>query len=157
MQQLTPHQYKPFTHTINGIPLIIYAVKNNNDLHDIAPTQQAVCNYLDMVYKANSERLERGLYHIIFTWNRAGLFMTDVWIHQQNMSDAVAGKTTLEACVVFKGTQPYVAAGIASENTLVTLGREQEHAWRSATLESYLNRHESMPDFPEGYAPEEVY
>lgn len=157
MRRLEPHQYLPFNYVEGDIKLIVYPIKTAEDLHSLLPDQAAIKAHLDALYTAQSDSLERGLYHIVFVWNRHGQLMTDVWVYQRNMIDSIGGETAIEVCLTFQGTTPYAPAGIASENTLVTMGREQEHRWKFDAFEEYLDRNKSLPDFPKGYAPNENY
>jgi hypothetical protein len=157
MRQLEPHQYIPFNHVEGNIDLIVYPIITADDLHILLPQQTDIQTHLHKLYVAQSDKLDRGVYHIVFIWNRHGQLMTDIWVYQRNMIDSIGGETSIESCLTFQDITLYTPAGIASENTLVTMGREQEHRWKFDTLQEYLDRSKSLPDFPEGYIPNKKY
>lgn len=158
MKKLIPHQYKPFNYSVNDLPLIIYPIKSANDLHSILTNRNAIQQHLNTLYKKHDEVLVRGVFHVVFIWVWRGLLMTDIWIQQRNtLGEDVNEEIGIEKCITFKGIDEYSPVGIASGNTMVTLGREQEHRWKFDSLEEYLDRSKSMPDFPDGFAPVEEF
>lgn len=158
MQTLQPHQYKPFNHVINTIPLIIYPIKHTTDkIRAVVPDKESIKKRLEALYAAQGEHLMVGIYHIVFVWEWGGYLMTDVWIYRQSFFDPDYSKTSLDFCKVFKDLAPEAVTGLASEYTLVTLGREQEHRWKFDSLEEYLDRSKTLPVFPEGFAPTEDF
>lgn len=158
MEAIVPHQYKPFNHRIGDLPLIIYPVKNTNDLHAIVPDKEAIKRHLDELYGEHDDALSRGRFHIIFVWAWRGLLMTDVWVQQPNTMGAdIGGIMGIDRCLTFKGYELYSPVGIASDNSVVVIGREQEHRWKFDALSDYLDRSQSMPGFPEGFAPVEEF
>lgn len=155
MKNITPRQYKPFNHRIGDIPLIIYPIVG---LHTLVANKTALTQHLDALYQKQDETIGRGRFHIVFVWEWHGLVMTDIWIQQINtLSPDVGGEIGIEKCVTFKGYEQYIPVGIASDNTAVVIGREQEHRWKFDSLDKYLDRSKSMPDFPESFAPVEEF
>ncbi len=157
MKPVVPHQYKPFNHQIGDIPLIIYPVKWGQSLKDLVKNEDEIKQKLNKLYKLQSEDLEVGLYHIVFVWNFGGYFLTDVWIYRKAFFNSGYTETSLDFCRTYKDDSPYHDAGLASGNTIVTIGREQEHSWKFDSLEDYLDRSKSMPEFPPGFAPDEKF
>ncbi len=158
MRNLTPHQYKPFNHRANDVPLIIYPVKSDdNSVKNIVKDSAHILRKLDELYAKYSEELQIGIYHIVFIWGWGGYFMTDIWIYRQAFFSDEYGDTSLDFCKTYKDLEPHQAAGLASQNTIVTLGREQEHRWKFDSVEEYVDRSKSIPDFPTGFTPSEEF
>lgn len=153
----SPATYVPFNYTLGGIPLIVYVMKSHVPLKELLPDRAALTAHLERLYERQDERLQRGSYHVVFVWNWEGLLMTDVWMYQTSMLNPEGGDTYLEACVPFKGLHQYAPIGLASERSVMILGREQEHRWKFATLADYLDRTKSLPDFPGSMKPTETY
>ncbi len=158
MKKIIPHEYIPFNHKIGEITLIIYPVKNFYDQHILAPDKAAICQHLNLLYERDDEIQNRGQYHIVFVWGWQGFLMTDIWIHNPNMmGNDVGGDVAIEKCITYKEYEPYPQVGIGSDNSLVIIGREQEHRWRFTSINEYLDRSKSIPEFPDGFAPIEEY
>ena len=146
-------QYLPFNHKIKNIYLIIYPVKDENPLQEVFRGSDDIKNHLELLYEKNNQLL-KGEYHILFVWNLDGKRMTDVWIHSlKNWSDS----GPLLECLTFRGLKICEDAGIASGDSVLVLGREEELRRNSDTLEKYLNRTEYLPEFPEGMTPDEEF
>jgi hypothetical protein len=80
--------------------------------------------------------------------------MTDVWIHDmQNWSDS----GPLIECITFRGLEICHDAGIASGDSIIVLGREEELRRSSKDLTEYVDRSEHTPQFPEGMMPTEIF
>jgi hypothetical protein len=60
----------------------------------------------------------------------------------------------LISCKTFRGYQECTDAGIASGDSIIVLGREEELRRDSKDLETYVDRLKNLPDFPEGFTPD---
>jgi len=147
-------QYKPFTQNISNIPLIIYPVKDENPLYDVFEDKAEIKEHLKNLYNKQKSVLNKGEYHILFVWNLESERMTDVWMHSmKNWSDS----GPLIECLTFRSLEICHDAGIASGDSIIALGREEELRRKSKSLEEYVDRSEHIPDFPEGMVPEEKF
>jgi hypothetical protein len=143
-------QYIPFTIRVEDIPLIIYPVKDENPLEEVFSNKDEIIKHIENLYKQNSS-LIKGEYHILFVWNLNKERMTDVWIHEmENWSDS----GPLISCKTFRGYKECSDAGIASGDSIIVLGREEELRRNSTDIESYVNRFDNIPNFPKGFAPD---
>jgi hypothetical protein len=146
-------QYIPFTIRIENIPLIIYPVKDENPLEEVFSNKDEIIEHIENLYKQNSS-LIKGEYHILFIWNLNKERMTDVWIHEmENWSDS----GPLISCKTFRGYKECNDAGIASGDSIIVLGREEELRRNSKDMESYVDRSIILPEFPEGFAPDSKF
>jgi hypothetical protein len=152
---MSARQYKPFTHKYKNIPLIIYPVKDENPLVDIFEKKEgSIQLHLDRLYKKNDSLLKKGNYHILFVWNLNGKRMTDVWLYDmKNWSDS----GPLAECITFRDLKICKDAGIASGDSLIALGREEELSRRIKDLNRYVERSKCVPDFPKGMEPKESF
>lgn len=151
-------QYLPFSTKISDIPLIVYPVRDSNPLSEVynPASEQGVIKHLQNLYTEHEGYLKKGTYHIVFSWALNKKPMTDIWIHNlDNWADSESGP--LVSCITFSGTESTNEAGIASGDTLITLGREEELRRRSNSLEEYLDRKNSLPDYPDDFAPKERF
>jgi hypothetical protein len=152
--RMKPRQYKPYTSNFKAIPCIIYPVKDENPLQDVYKNETEITVYLNELYAKHSEALEKGSYHILFVWNLDGHRMTDVWIHDmKNWSDS----GPLLECLTFRGLDTCEDAGIASGDSVIVLGREEELRRTLSSLEEYVDRTKYVPVFPEGMQPAEHF
>ncbi len=141
-------QYKPFSYRI-AIPLIVYPVRDENPLAEVFTNTRSIKEHLDRLYKKH-DKLAKGDYHILFVWNLDGHRMTDIWIHDmKNWSDS----GPLVECQTFRDLEICNDAGIASGDSLIVLGREEELRRKVKNLEEYLDREKHLPDFPLGMQP----
>jgi hypothetical protein len=146
-------QYIPFTIVINDIPIIIYPVKDENPLNEIFKSKEEIVEHIDNLYKENGS-LKIGQYHIIFVWNLNKQRMTDVWIHEmKNWSNS----GPLISCKTFRGYQECTDAGIASGDSLIVLGREEELRRNCKNIEEYVDRSNILPEFPKDFAPDREF
>jgi hypothetical protein len=151
---MTPRQYKPFTNHYKQLPQIVYPVKDENPLQDVFKNCQDISAHLDELYEKFDAKLCKGDYHILFVWNLDGNRMTDVWIHDmKNWSDS----GPLIECLTFRGLETCHDAGIASGDSVIVLGREEELRRICKTLADYVDRSEHIPQFSEGMAPTEAF
>ena len=153
---MSARQYKPFSYQVNKIPLIVYPVKDENPLREIfrPPNGDSIKKHLDKLYRSQQNLLSKGSYHILFVWNLHQRKMTDVWIHNlKNWSDS----GPLVECLTFRDLQQCHDAGIASGDSLIALGREEELRRRLKNLPEYLDRLKYQPIFPEGLQPKEIF
>lgn len=151
-----PRQYLPFNHKELNIPLIIYPVKDENPLEEIFEKTNplSITQHLSELYRKNHILLKKGQYHIVFVWNLEKHRMTDVWIHSmENWSDS----GPLIEVQTFRDLKPCDDAGIASGDSIIVLGREEELRRNSRNLEEYLDRENNMPSFPPGLHPTESF
>jgi len=80
--------------------------------------------------------------------------MTDVWIHtMENWSDS----GPLVECRTFRNLEPCTDAGIASGDSLIVLGREEELRRDLKILEDYSDRSKHLPAFPDDIMPTEKF
>ena len=153
---MSARQYKPFSHKFKNTPLIVYPVKDENPLEQIfsPPNEKTITKHLDSVYRKNKQLLTKGDYHILFVWNLEGHKMVDIWIHDmQNWSDS----GPLIECITFRDLQRCHDAGIASGDSIIALGREEELRRSIKDLNEYVDRKKYMPNFPEGLQPKESF
>lgn len=149
----SPGQYLPCNHKINQIDLIVYPVLDENPLKDVFENESEIKKHLDQLYKKFN--LEEGRYHIIFAWNLNGNKMVDVWIHKlENWSE---GCGPLLKVRTFENLEETNEAGIASGDSIMTLGREEELRRSFETLEDYLDREKYLPEFLEGFKPDKRF
>lgn len=152
--KMNARQYKPYTSYYKTVPRIIYPVKDENPLHDIFRDQDEITNHLDALYEKHQTNLTRGSYHILFAWNLSGHRMTDVWIHDmKNWSDS----GPLLECYTFRDLEPCEDAGIASGDSIIALGREEELRRTVLSLDEYVDRSKHMPRFPKNMDPTETF
>lgn len=143
-------QYKPFTIKVNNIPLIVYPVKDENPLEEIFANKKEIKEHIEKLYEANKS-IQKGDYHILFVWNLEKEGMTDVWVHDmKNWSDS----GPLLSCLTFRGLKECYDAGIASGDSIIVLGREEELRRKINSLKEYLDRTKYTPEFPEGMQPD---
>jgi hypothetical protein len=143
-------QYLPFTIKVKNIPIIIYPVKDENPLEEVFNSKEDIIEHINKLYKENKS-LEIGEYHILFVWNLNKERMTDIWIHQmENWSDS----GPLISCKTFRGYEECTDAGIASGDSVIVLGREEELRRNSKDLKSYIVRSKKLPRFPKGLTPD---
>ena len=151
---MNSRQYKPYTSTFKTIPRIIYPVKDENPLQDVYKNETEITAYLDRLYSKHAEALERGSYHILFVWNLEGHRMIDIWIHDmKNWSDS----GPLLECLTFRDLDTCEDAGIASGDSVIVLGREEELRRTLSDLEEYVDRAKHVPVFPDGMEPSEPF
>jgi hypothetical protein len=153
---MSARQYKPFSYQVETLPLIVYPVKDENPLEEIfdPANEPAIEKHLDKLYQTQKKILIRGNYHILFVWNLDRHRMTDVWIHYlKNWSDS----GPLVECLTFRDLQLCHDAGIASGDSLIVLGREEELRRQLNNLPEYLDRLKHQPIFPAGLQPKKVF
>ncbi|OGD08552.1 hypothetical protein A3H89_02420 [Candidatus Amesbacteria bacterium RIFCSPLOWO2_02_FULL_48_11] len=153
---MAARQYKPFSYKWKSLPLIIYPVKDENPLLDIFDPQDnnSIQKHLVQLYSKHSKVLSKGNYHILFVWNLEGHRMTNVWIHDMtNWSDS----GPLLECVTFRDIEVCDDAGIASGDSVIALGREEELRRKVGDLQKYVNRENYIPIFPKGMEPVEDF
>lgn len=153
---MAARQYKPFSYKQVKIPLIVYPVKDENPLEEIfdRSDKKSIQKHIDKLYEKNRQELSKGDYHILFVWNLEGNRMTDVWIHDmQNWSDS----GPLVECITFRNLERCHDAGIASGDSLIVLGREEELRRKVKNLEEYTDREKHISNFPEGMQPTESF
>ncbi|MEW5805675.1 MAG: hypothetical protein AB1721_03075 [Patescibacteria group bacterium] len=153
---MTARQYKPFTYKWRSLPLIVYPVKDENPLTDIFDPQNnnSIQNHLDQLYQKHEERLNEGDYHILFVWNLDGHRMTDIWIHNiNNWSDS----GPLLECITFRDLEICSDAGIASGDSIIVLGREEELRREIGDIQEYIDRKKHIPAFSKGMEPLEDF
>jgi len=157
--EMTPRQYKPFNYRINDINLIVYPVKDESPLDKIFDPKNKpdMLAYLETLYKKNNKLLSKGNYHILFIWNLDGNKMTDVWIHNmKNWSDS----GPLLDGYIFKNSELTQDAGIASGDSVIALGREEElrrKLGKEIKLNDYVDRTKYIPEFPAGMEPKDSF
>jgi len=148
-----PRQYKPFNLKINNIPLIVYPVKDENPLREVFKDTKEIIEHIKKIYSENAH-VNKGSYHILFIWNLNGERMTDIWIHDmKNWSDS----GPLLECHTFRDVTICEDAGIASGDSIIVLGREEELRRKSKSIEDYYDRTKTLPDFPNGMRPDEKF
>lgn len=153
---MSARQYKPLFYTKLSIPLIVYTVKDENPLDEIYdPTDHnSINNHLDTIYKQFISILSKGNYHILFIWNLNGHRMTDIWMHDmKNWSDS----GPLVNCITFRDLNICNDAGIASGDSLIVLGREEEFRRSVNNFEEYLNPNNHFATFPKNMQPTESF
>ncbi|MBU0570347.1 hypothetical protein KKB40_06270 [Patescibacteria group bacterium] len=149
---MTERQYRPFTHKLEKKSLIVYPVRDENPLTEVFDPQDnnSIQRHLEDLYQKHQESLNRGDYHILFVWNLEGSRMTDIWIHDMtNWSDS----GPLIECVTFRDLEVCHDAGIASGDSVIVLGREEELRREVNNLQEYIDRERHVPNFPDGMTP----
>jgi hypothetical protein len=154
---MSARQYRPYSTKINNKPLIIYPVRDENPLQEVFDKSdlESINNHLKNLYKKFKNKLSQGSYHIIFVWNLESQRMTDVWIY--DMKDWSGNSGPILECLTFRELEECNNAGIASGDSIIALGREEELRRISRDLEEYLDRSKEQPEFPEGMQPEGDY
>lgn len=151
---MSARQYIPFSFKYKSIPLIIYPVKDENPLQDIYSNQLDIEEHLRKLYEKHGSILRKGAYHVLFVWSLEGSRMTGVWIHSmENWSDS----GPLLECVAFRDLEVCHDAGIASGDSVICLGREEELRRTVDSLEGYVDREKYQPKFPSGLQPDEHF
>lgn len=84
-------------------------------------------------------------YFIAFCWATDGTVMVDLWRFTENPVDKVSGP--LADLSVFQNGKKQTGFGVASGNTLLILGIEEQHRRRCRTLTAYLK---ASPRLPKG-------
>jgi hypothetical protein len=143
-------QYIPFSFKIANTNLIVYPVLDESPIKEVFKDEKDITLHLESLYKKNSH-LHKGQYHIVFVWNLEGKRMTDVWVHLLN--DFSDSGPILE-CYTFRELEPCQDAGIASGDSIIAIGREEEYRRSCINLSEYLNRHKGMPIFPINLKPD---
>ena len=146
-------QYIPFSQNVSTKDLIIYPVLDENPLKQVFSDQSAITEHLQNLYQ-KFDCLKKGQYHIVFVWNLEGKKMTDVWIHSLNeWSDS----GPILECHTFRELEECTDAGIASGDSIIALGREEELRRSCSSLEEYLRRVNIQPVFPEEMQPDKNF
>jgi len=149
----SPRQYKPFNYRIGKIPIIVYPVKDENSIKKVFSNLQDIKEHLKNLYKINQE-VNKGDYHIVFIWNLDNKRMTDVWIYSiENWTNS----GPLMDCITFRDLSICEDAGIASGDSIIVLGREEEFRRKNSNLVKYLDRNNNIPNFPKGMKPREIF
>lgn len=149
--------YMPFTYVISGAPVIVYPVRDENDLGAVfRPLSEAsIVRHLQELYAAHGASFGNRTYDIVFVWSDGQNRMTDWWCHD-GRADTDSGP--ISTCHTFQGLEECSQNGHASNDTLIVLGREAE-LWdkMEAMLRSisYPYRPQLMPAFPDRLAPTE--
>ncbi len=153
---MSARQYKPFTYYWESLPLIVYPVKDENLLNDVfnPKDHQSIQKHLHQLYQKHSSDLKQGNYHIIFVWNLDGHRMTDVWICDMN-NWSKSGP--LLQCFTFRDLETCDDAGIASGDSVIVLGREEELRRSISNIREYVNRDKYIPTFPKNMKPTETF
>ena len=143
-------QYIPFTIEVENIPLIVYPVKDENPLEEVFNNKEDIVKHINELYKQNPVLIV-GEYHILFVWNLDKERMTDVWIHKmENWSDS----GPLISCKTFRCYEECTDAGIASGDSIIVLGREEELRRHSKDIGTFIDRSKKLPEFPNGFTPD---
>lgn len=153
---MAARQYLPFSTEQGGLPLIVYPVKDENPLEDVfdRKDKKAILNHIQDLYQRHKAILQKGSYHILFVWNLEKHRMTDVWVYDmKNWSDS----GPLLECHTFRDLEVTDDAGIASGDSVIVLGREEELRRKVGELKQYVDRAKHLPTFPEGFAPTETF
>ena len=80
--------------------------------------------------------------------------MTDVWIHDMhNWSNS----GPLLTCITFRDLDECHDAGIASGDSIIVLGREEELRRNIRDLQQYFDRDKYLPQFPSGFSPKDSF
>ena len=154
---MKPGQFKPFTYKIKKTPLIIYPVKDENPLSEIfnPKDHNSIQQHLNKLYQKHSKLLNKGDYHILFVWNLQGNRMTDMWIH--NMKNWSDSSGPLMECITFRNLEVCDDAGIASGDSIIALGREEELRRQINNIREYVDRKKHIPEFPSGMTPSKSF
>lgn len=144
--------YRPFTKEFGSRPSIVYPARDSE--HPLgraySPADMSgIVAHLDELYATHPDRLERGTHHIVFAWALGTVAMTDIWMHDENPTSHTSGP--LVNVETFDGLEPSVDVGVASGDTLIVLGREEELRRHTGELTVYLSREIIMPDLPDGF------
>lgn len=83
------------------------------------------------------------LYFIAFCWRDSGAPMIDLWTCMKNPVDDISGP--LVEVQVMRDGKPTADRGVASGNTLVILGIEEQHRRACTNIDEYLALRPSIP------------
>lgn len=134
--------------------MIVYPVKDENPLLDVFDDVADIKSHLNGPYRRQDTLVKKGDYQILFVWNLNGHRMTDVWIHDmQNWSDS----GPLVSCQTFRDLEVCHDAGIASGDSLIVLGKEEELRRELANIDQYLDREKHFPQFPSNMSPTDFF
>lgn len=150
---MSARQYKAFSYEYKNIPLIIYPVKDECPLTVVFNNADEIKQHIESLYDLNPQLIKRS-YHILFVWNLENKRMTDVWIHYAN---TFSDSGPLLECHTFKDLEKCNDAGIASGDSVIALGREEELRRELNDLKEYVDRNKCQPKFPEGMQPVEAF
>lgn len=126
--------YNPKVFRIKGIPVIVYPAEGLEKVLD-RRNPNAIEEHLNSLYEANGFP-EDSNYHVVALWREENDVMTDVWVFTKLGS---WGSGPLADVNIFKGTQRETSIGVGSGNTLLMLGREEEHRRASESFGAYLD------------------
>lgn len=144
--------YTPLKLSINNLPVIIYVAKDESPVTNILPTQKQVIDYVQALFSENPN-IQRGLYAVVFVWNKNDKPMADVWMHSHNNH---GGSDPLLECFAFAGKEQSLTGDVASGDTIIALAAEEQKRRQFSGFDEYLLDNSPAP-FPEGLAPAEDY
>lgn len=148
-------QYCPFSYLIRTTPLIIYPVIDEPSLHELLRGEDGIKHHLDELYQRHQATFSKSTYHIVFVWSLEGHIMTDVWLHNMEFWNTTSGP--LLECHTFRDLEKCNDAGIASGDTIIVLGREEELRRSLPDIATYVNRALHTPTFPFDMQPVERF
>ncbi len=134
--------YNPLSIQIKGKAVIVYP---DQGLEKVMHRNAAsVKKHIEEL--CNMHSLPKDIdYQIIMLWAEDKDPVTDMWIFTK--TDAW-GSGPLVDVKIFRGYREVNDIGVGSGNTLIVLGKEEEHRRRSQNLESYLSGpRPKLPDF----------
>lgn len=146
--------YKPFSITLNQIPVIVYPMKGIESLVSRSEPDSIIDFLTDLYRKQTS--LQSVTFHIVILWSDQNQIMTDIWIYR-SLESIEAGFTI--DCQTFRGLNIEKGEGITASDGLIMLGRETEleEAMRKEgkTIKDYVFG--ARPELPGSLQPTERY
>lgn len=111
-------------------------------------------DYIYSVYDAHKDILWLGNYHIIFVRRRDDKKMIDIWRCSYN---PYTQSGPLMDCFTFADGVRAFDLWIASWDSVLVLGREEELRRNCKTIDEYVDRNVHIPNFPDWFGPEETF
>lgn len=150
---MSARQYLPiYLDIFNDLTIMVYPAKDESPLTDITDKEKLIKS-IKKTYAEHEDILQKGNYHIIFAWNRNGSLMLDVWVHTDNTH---SDSGPLLEFYGYSDGMPSSNKDIASGDTVVILGREEEKRRKFKSTEDYL-QDRSLPHVPEYMIPNEEF
>ena len=141
--------YIPFTIFSKDLPpRIVYPARDEGRLDRVfkRTDPRALHCHLEQLYKQHQE-IRTGSYHVVVIWSLKGVAMTDVWIMSMDNYYALSGPFVI--CKTFAGMKPSADTGLASGDTLLMLGAEEElRRYLHRPIKEYANRAKYLPNLP---------
>ena len=120
-------------------PVIAYVIESW-----LAEELDSVESFIGTTLERNNVIPEDCLYSIAFAWRLGNKRMLDLWIFTKNHVHEPSGP--LVSILLFSEFEPDKATEIASGNTILVLGIEEQHRRESRDLAAYFETRPALPD-----------